>query len=61
MQDLLEMLVGEIQVLFPVVIGYVVFSRADVGADSPMDGLVDRGLLRGPEFVAEQLVDGCRA
>ena len=61
MQELLDMLVGEIQVLFTVVIGHVVFSRAYVVADSPMDGLVDRGLFPRPELVAEQFVDWFRA
>ena len=59
--SLFQVLVGEVQVLFPVIIGHVVFSRAYVVADSPMDGLVDRGLFPNPEFVAEQFVDWFRA
>ena len=60
-KPLLQVLVGEVEVLFPVIIGHVVFTCANVVTDSPMDGFVDRWLLRGPEFVAEQLVNRFRS
>ena len=57
----LQVLVGKVEVLFPVIIGHVVFARANMVTDSPMDGFVDKWLLRGPEFVAEQLVNRFRS
>ncbi len=57
----LQVLVGEVEVLFPVVIGNVMLARANVVTDASMDGLVDGRLFSGPKFVAEQFVDWFRS
>ena len=52
------MLVRKVDELFPVVGGGVVLARADMVADSPMNGLVDGRLFDDAELVTEQLIDG---
>ena len=55
------MLVGKVQVLFPIEVGDVVFAGAHVVADSSVNGFVNGRLLACPELVTEQLVNRLRS
>ena len=55
------MLVGKVEVLFPIEVGDVVFAGAHVIADSSVNRFVNEWLFGGPELVTEQLVNRLRS
>ena len=61
MEMLFQVLVSKVQVLLPIKGRHVVFARTNVVTNPSVDGFVDWWLFRGPEGMAEQLVDGFRS
>lgn len=56
---LLEMLIGELQVLFPIEFGHVMFAAANMVADGGVYRLICFGLLWGSQRrLAQQIVNG---